>query len=106
MPPLAVVGYGLATWNLPVLGGALALFGTNIVTIAFSATIMARFYGFGYALSSHQSWLQIVLLGVVFTAIAAGRPPRARTQRQRSRRRRPRWPGPRPSPAACAVGAG
>ena len=34
MPPLAVVGYGLATWNLPVLGGSLALFVTNFVTIA------------------------------------------------------------------------
>ena len=57
MPPLAVVGYGLATWNLPVLGGALALFVTNFVTIALSATVMARVYGFGNSLSLHQSWL-------------------------------------------------
>ncbi|MBS0334307.1 MAG: DUF389 domain-containing protein [Proteobacteria bacterium] len=71
MPPLAVVGYGLATWNLPVLGGALALFVTNFVTIALSATVMARFYGFGHALSSHQTLLQTVLLGLVFAAIAA-----------------------------------
>lgn len=70
MPPLAVVGYGLATWNLAVLGGALALFVTNFVTIALSATIMARFYGFGHHLSSQQSWTQTVLLFLVFVVMA------------------------------------
>lgn len=70
MPPLAVVGYGLATWNLPVLGGAFALFGTNFIVIALSATIMARLYGFGHSLSSHQSWLQSGLLILVFIALA------------------------------------
>jgi uncharacterized membrane protein len=48
MPPLAVFGYGLSTWNLPVLGGSLALFVTNFITIALSAMIMARYYGFGH----------------------------------------------------------
>lgn len=70
MPPLAVVGYGLATWNLPVLGGSFALFFTNLVTIALSATIMARFYGFGFSLSSQQSWTQTWLLLLVFTVMA------------------------------------
>lgn len=70
MPPLAVVGYGLATWNLAVLGGALALFVTNFVTIALAATIMARFYGFGHHLSSQQSWTQTVLLILVFVVMA------------------------------------
>lgn len=70
MPPLAVVGYGLATWNLPVLGGSFALFFTNFVTIALSATVMARFYGFGYSLSSQQSWRQTWLLLGVFTVMA------------------------------------
>lgn len=70
MPPLAVVGYGLATWNLPVLGGALALFVTNFVTIALSATAMARFYGFGHFLSSQQSWTQTVILTLVFVVMA------------------------------------
>ena len=70
MPPLAVVGYGLATWNLPVLGGALALFFTNLVTIALSATIMARYYGFGHSLSSQQSWTQTALLVLVFVVMA------------------------------------
>jgi hypothetical protein len=70
MPPLAVVGYGLATWNLPVLLGALALFGTNFVTIALSATVMARFYGFGHALSRKQNWVQTTLLALVFVALS------------------------------------
>lgn len=70
MPPLAVVGYGLATWNMAVLGGALALFVTNFVTIALAATIMARLYGFGHFLSSQQSWTQTWLLLLAFMAMA------------------------------------
>ena len=70
MPPLAVVGYGLATWNLTVLAGSLALYVTNFVTIALSAMIMARFYGFGHGLSSQQGWAQTVVLALVFVALA------------------------------------
>ncbi|KQX20067.1 MULTISPECIES: DUF389 domain-containing protein [unclassified Sphingomonas] len=70
MPPLAVVGYGLATWNLPVLAGAFALFVTNFVTIALSATVMARLYGFGHFLSSQQSWAQTIVLTLVFIVMA------------------------------------
>ncbi|MGD9665037.1 MAG: DUF389 domain-containing protein [Novosphingobium sp.] len=70
MPPLAVVGYGLATWNMAVLGGALALFVTNFVTIALAATIMARLYGFGHFLSSQQSWTQTWLLLFAFIVMA------------------------------------
>ena len=70
MPPLAVVGYGLATWNMPVLGGSFALFVTNLLTIALAATLVARFYGFGHYLSSQQSWTQTVVLSLVFVALA------------------------------------
>jgi uncharacterized hydrophobic protein (TIGR00271 family) len=70
MPPLAVVGFGIATWNMPILGGALALFVTNFVTIALAAMIMARFYGFGHYLSSQQSWTQTILLALVFVAMS------------------------------------
>ncbi|WP_333836917.1 DUF389 domain-containing protein [Novosphingobium sp.] len=70
MPPLAVVGYGLATWNLPVLGGSLALFVTNFITIALSAMMMARYYGFGHHLSSRQSWAQTGVLLLVFAVMA------------------------------------
>ncbi len=70
MPPLAVVGFGLATWNLPVLGGAFALFVTNLMTIALAATVMARFYGFGHYLSSQQTWAQSIILLLVFAAMS------------------------------------
>ncbi len=66
MPPLAVVGYGLATWNMAVLGGSLALFFTNLLTIALSATILARLFGFGHFLSSKQSLTQTAVLVLVF----------------------------------------
>lgn len=70
MPPLAVVGYGIATHNIPVAAGAFALFVTNFVTIALSATAMARFYGFGHHLSRRQSWMQTAVLILVFVAMA------------------------------------
>ena len=70
MPPLAVVGYGIATWNFPVLAGSMALLVTNFVTIALTAMILARFYGFGHFLSSRQSWAQTMLLLAVFVALA------------------------------------
>ncbi len=70
MPPLAVVGYGLATQNMAVLFGSLALYGTNFVTIALSATIMARLYGFGGHLTRSQTLTQTVLLILVFVAMA------------------------------------
>ncbi|MCY7399112.1 MAG: DUF389 domain-containing protein [Sphingomonas bacterium] len=70
MPPLAVIGYGIATWNMPVLAGSTALFVTNFVTIALAAMILARFYGFGHFLSRRQSWAQTVLLFAMFVAMA------------------------------------
>jgi len=70
MPPLAVVGYGIATRNFPVGAGAFALFVTNFITIALSATLMARFYGFGHYLSRRQSWTQTFLLFLVFAIMA------------------------------------
>jgi uncharacterized hydrophobic protein (TIGR00271 family) len=70
MPPLAVVGYGLATWNLPVLTGSLALFGTNFFTIALASTVLARFYGFGHRLTRKQTLLQTGVLLAAFVAMA------------------------------------
>jgi uncharacterized hydrophobic protein (TIGR00271 family) len=70
MPPLAVVGYGLATWNIPVLAGSFALFITNLMTIALAATAMARFYGFGHRLSSQQTWTQTIILVLVFVGMS------------------------------------
>jgi len=70
MPPLAVVGYGLATWNLPVLTGSLALFGTNFFTIALASTVLARLYGFGHHLTHKQTLLQTGILLAAFVAMS------------------------------------
>lgn len=47
MPPLAVVGYGLASWQWTVVRGALLLFVTNMVAIALAVAAIAEWYGFG-----------------------------------------------------------
>lgn len=70
MPPLAVVGFGLATADWPVFSGALALFVTNFVAIALSATVMAKFYGFGSHLSPEQSRMQGWAILGVFLVLA------------------------------------
>lgn len=70
MPPLAVVGFGLATWNWTVFSGALLLFITNLMTIALTAAIMARFYGFRTSLSPTQTHLQTALIVSAFVALA------------------------------------
>ena len=70
MPPLAVIGYGLATWNGPVLTGSLALFGTNFLTIALASMVMARLYGFGHHLTRKQTVLQTGILLGAFLVMA------------------------------------
>ena len=62
MPPLAVIGYGLATWNLPILAGSTFLFLTNLMAIGISAAVLARLYGFGRQLSPRQTGLQALLI--------------------------------------------
>ncbi|MGE5952798.1 MAG: DUF389 domain-containing protein [Qipengyuania vulgaris] len=70
MPPLAVVGFGLATLNWTVFFGALGLYATNFLTIALTATLMARLYGFRTTLSSKQGWLQGIWIFLIFVALA------------------------------------
>ncbi|WP_265587131.1 TIGR00341 family protein [Sphingomicrobium arenosum] len=62
MPPLAVVGFGLATLDWSVFGGALMLFTTNLVTIAAAAAAMARFYGFRTSLSKKRGLVQSLVM--------------------------------------------
>lgn len=69
MPPLAVVGFGLATFNWAVFSGSLVLFVTNLITIAFVAALMARLYGFRTALSQKQSRLQNIAILAAFVAL-------------------------------------
>ncbi len=70
MPPLAVVGFGLATWNWTVFSGALLLFVTNFITIALTAFGMARLYGFRANLSRGQSRVQSLMVVAVLLALA------------------------------------
>ncbi|WP_342449700.1 DUF389 domain-containing protein [Sphingomonas jejuensis] len=70
MPPLATVGFGLATLNGPVFGGALLLFVTNFVTIALTAAVMARLYSFGPKLSPNQTAMQLTVVIVTLAALA------------------------------------
>lgn len=70
MPPLAVVGFGLATANWTVLAGSFLLFFTNLMTIAASAAVLARLYGFAPNLSPRQTRLQATLIIVILVALA------------------------------------
>jgi uncharacterized hydrophobic protein (TIGR00271 family) len=70
MPPLAVVGFGLATFNWTVFGGALGLYVTNLVTIGLTAAVMARLYGFQSDLTHRQSRVQSIGIMAIFIALA------------------------------------
>ena len=70
MPPIAVMGFGIATGNGTVLMGSTLLFFTNLMTIAASAAVLARLYGFAPDLSPTQTRLQASLVVVVLIALA------------------------------------
>lgn len=70
MPPLAVVGFGLAVANWDIAGGAAFLFMTNLLAIALSATMVARWYGFGGSDSPRQTALQAGLIVAAFVLLS------------------------------------
>ncbi len=70
MPPLAIIGFGLATWNWTVFSGALLLYVTNLITIALTAWAMARLYGFKTSLSARNTKFQNIAVAAVFAALA------------------------------------
>ncbi len=70
MPPLATVGFGLATWNWTVFSGALLLYVTNLITIALTAWGMARLYGFQTSLSARNTAFQNIAIVTVFIGLA------------------------------------
>ncbi len=70
MPPLAVIGFGLATMNWTVFAGSLLLYFTNLMTIALTATVMAWLYGFRSYLSERQTQFQIFAMVVAFVGLA------------------------------------
>lgn len=61
MPPMAVVGFGIAIAQWSIAKGALLLFTTNLVTIALSATLMSTWYGFSGRATRHAVAWQIVV---------------------------------------------
>ncbi len=69
MPPLAAVGFGLATLNWTVFGGALMLYITNLLTIALTAALMARLYGFRS--EQHDGRTSLVQSGLVVATFIA-----------------------------------
>lgn len=71
MPPLAVIGFGVATFNGTVLFGSALLFFTNLMTIAVTAAVLARLYGFASDLSPRQTGLQATLIVATLVAFAA-----------------------------------
>lgn len=64
MPPLAVIGYGLATSSWAFAGGALLLFLTNVVAILGSVFGVARRYGFAPKLRRGPAWEVFALFAV------------------------------------------
>lgn len=70
MPPIAVIGYGLATWNWTVVGGSSLLFFTNLMTISAAAAVLARIYGFAPDLSPNQTRLQVTLVTLILLGLA------------------------------------
>ena len=70
MPPLAVVGFGLATANWTVFSGSLFLYVTNLLAIAAFAALMARLYGFRTSLSERQTQLQNLVIGLTIFGLA------------------------------------
>ena len=70
MPPLAVVGYGIAVGNWEIAGGAAFLFMTNLLAIALSVTIVARWYGFGGADTPKQTAWQALMIVASFVLLS------------------------------------
>lgn len=70
MPPLAVMGFGLATADWDILAGSGLLFFTNLMTIAAAAAVLARLYGFASGLSPHQTRLQAGLIVLILATLA------------------------------------
>ncbi len=70
MPPLAVVGFGLATWNWAILSGAAGLYMTNLLAIGLTASLVARLFGFGSHASAHATFWQAVGIVAVFVVLS------------------------------------
>lgn len=65
MPPLAVVGYGLATATWQIAGGAFLLFLTNVVSILGAVYGVARRYGYRPIVREGRAWETWALAAVI-----------------------------------------
>ncbi|HXZ67869.1 MAG TPA: DUF389 domain-containing protein, partial [Alphaproteobacteria bacterium] len=70
MPPLCVTGYGIATGSFAIASGAGFLFMTNLLAIALSVTLVAKWYGFGYSHSPTHTFWQTSLIVGTFIALS------------------------------------
>lgn len=70
MPPLAVVGYGLATGKSEIAIGSFFLFMTNLLAIALTVTLIAIWYGFGHRHGKHYGKWQVALVTIVFALLS------------------------------------
>ncbi|HEY5237043.1 MAG TPA: DUF389 domain-containing protein, partial [Rhizomicrobium sp.] len=70
MPPLAACSFGLATANWAIFKGAGGLFMTNLLAIALTACLVAKFFGFGAHNSRHSTFWQTVSIVVVFVVLS------------------------------------
>lgn len=70
MPPLAVVGFGIATFNMVIAGGAFFLFMTNLLAIALSVTGLAWLHGFATVHAKRFARWQTVMVLVVFVGLS------------------------------------
>ena len=70
LPPLAVVGYGIATWNGTIAFGALGMFMTNLLAIALCVAIVAKVYGFGTSMSHESTRVQTIGVIVIFVLLS------------------------------------
>jgi uncharacterized hydrophobic protein (TIGR00271 family) len=69
MPPLATVGFGLATQQWTVAQGALLLFVTNMVAIALSVAAVAVWYGFGQGEFRKRFAIQALITVLLLTPL-------------------------------------
>jgi uncharacterized hydrophobic protein (TIGR00271 family) len=70
MPPMSVVGYGLATREWAIARGASLLFVTNLVAISLSVTAICTWYGFSRRRVRHALVWQTALLTLIVLPLA------------------------------------
>lgn len=70
LPPVCAVGFGVATGDLRIAAGGFFLFMTNMVAIAFSATVVAGYYGFRPRLLAKRAPWRGVAVVVAFVLLS------------------------------------